>query len=268
MAFLSVIQDSLEKDLPIRERASNAHANRLEAAMARAAAVSRTAAFDDFVAVVRKESPWRFHGVNELERFLHNVEHHLRTTMPRLLASVDRIPRFVFDFGCGSGSGSIALALLFPETPCCGVDISAADVTIARARARLYGVDDRCEFSVIGEGQALPAPDSSSDLCICCSVLEYIIQPDVRRFCAQEMARVLVEGGLLFVSVPNRLYPVELHSHKFGWNYFPKLLKARIIGSTVWEIRRLARPHVLSVYRPQLFRLLTPWTNFCLRKQA
>lgn len=236
--------------------------------MARAAAVSRTAAFDDFVAVVRQESPWRFHGVNELERFLHNVEHHLRTTMPRLLASVDRIPRFVFDFGCGSGSGSIALALLFPETRCCGVDISAADVTIARARARLYGVDDRCEFSVIGEGQALPAPDSSSDLCICCSVLEYITQPDVRRFCAQEMARVLVEGGLLFVSVPNRLYPVELHSHKFGWNYFPKLLKARIIGSTVWEIRRLARPHVLSVYRPQLFRLLTPWTNFCLRKQA
>ena len=261
-----IIHGRLEKDVPIL--ASNPHANRLKAAMAHAVAVSRTPAFENFVEVVRQESPWRFHGVNELERFLHNVEHHLRTTMPRLLVSVDRIPLVIFDFGCGSGSGSIALTLLFPEAQCRGVDISSADVTIARARARLYGVDDRCEFSVIGEGQALPAPDDSSDLCICCSVLEYIIRPDVRRFCAQEMARVLVEGGLLFISVPNRIYPVELHSHKLGWNYFPKLLNAGIIGSTVWEIRRLARPHVLSMHRLQLLRLLTPWTNFCLKKQA
>jgi len=263
-----VIHDSQEKDLPILERANNLPADNLDATMARVAAISRTTAFDEFVAVVRQESPWRFNGVNELERFLHNVEHHLRTTMPRLLVSMDRVPHAVFDFGCGSGSGSIALALLFPEIRCRGVDISPADVIIARARARLYGVDDRCEFSVIGEGQALSAPDGSSDLCIRSSVLEYITQPEVRKFCTQEMARVLVEGGLLFISVPNRLYPVELHSHKFGWNYFPKLLNARIIGSTVWEIRRLARPHVLSMHRPQLLRLLTRWTNFCLKKRA
>ena len=252
----------------MRNRSSKPHANRLAAAMERAVAASRGAAFDEFVAVVRHETPWRFNGVNELERFLHNVEHHLRTTMPRLLASMDTEAHSVFDFGCGSGSGSIALALLFPEIRCRGVDISAADVAIARARARLYGVDDRCEFNVIGEGQALPASAGCVDLCICCSVLEYIIQPEIRKFCAQEMARVLVEGGLLFISVPNRLYPVELHSHKFGWNYFPKWLKARIIGSSVWEIRRLARPHVLGMHRIQLLRLFTPWTNFCLEKQS
>lgn len=258
----------MEKNLPILARVNNFSGGRLEAAMVRAAAVSQTPAFDEFVALVRQESPWRFNGVNELERFLHNVEHHLRTTMPRLLVSVDHNPHVVFDFGCGSGSGSIALALLFPEIRCRGVDISREDVTIAQARARLYGVDDRCEFSVIGESQALPVADGTSDLCICCSVLEYITQLEVRKFCAQEMARVLVDGGLLFISVPNRLYPIELHSHKFGWNYFPKLLNARIVGSTVWEIRRLARPHMLSIHRPQLLRLFTPWTNFCLKKQA
>lgn len=236
--------------------------------MERAVAVSRSSAFEEFVAVVQRESPWRFNGVNELQRFLHNVEHHLRTTMPRLLASMDREPHAVFDFGCGSGSGSIALALLFPDIHCRGVDISPADVAIAQARARLYAVDDRCQFSVIGEGHALPSSDGANDLCICCSVLEYIIQPEIRKFCAQEMARVLVEGGLLFISVPNRLYPVELHSHKFGWNYFPKLLKARIVGSSVWEIRRLARPHLLKMHRTQWLRLLTPWTNFCLEKRA
>lgn len=254
--------------LSLRNRSSNTHANRLAAAMERAVATSRGPAFEEFVALVRQETPWRFNGINEIERFLRNVEHHLRTTMPRLLVATDSEPHSAFDFGCGSGSGSIALALLFPEIHCRGVDISAADVAIARARARLYGVDDRCQFSVIGEGQALPASASSIDLCICCSVLEYIIQPEIRKFCAQEMARVLVKKGLLFISVPNRLYPVELHSRKFGWNYFPKRLNARIVGSSVWEIRRLARPHVLKMHRTQLSRLFTPWTNFCLEKRA
>lgn len=242
------------------------YASRLKAAREKAEAVARSGSFTDFVEAVRNESPWRFNGVSELDRYLHNVEHHLRNFVPKLLACMDRPVHTVFDFGCGSGSGSIALAMMFPEIRCRGVDISPAEASIARARARLYGVDDRCEFEIIGEGQALPAPTGAFDLCICCSVLEYVTNPDARKLCVQEMVRVVAKGGSLFMSVPNRLYPVEIHSRKLGWNYFPRLLGANIVGTSVWQVRRLARPHVLRLHRTPTLQLFTPWTNFCLQK--
>lgn len=252
---------------PFTRRMDSATQRRLTEARAQAVAIGRSDAFGRFVDVVRQETPWRFNGVPELQRYLHNVDHHLENFVPKLLACMEGDVHAVFDFGCGSGSGSIALTMMFPELQCYGVDISAAEVTIARARAELYGVADRCRFSVIEEGGALPAANAEFDLCICCSVLEYVVQRDTRRFCVQEMVRVLADGGWLFMSVPNRIYPIELHSHKFGWNYFPKLLRARIVGTSMGEIRRLARPSVLHPYHTSLPQLLTPWTNFCLQKK-
>lgn len=238
----------------------------LQVARDRAVAIAATKAYDEFVEEVRNESPWRFNGVKELDRYLRNVDHHLLNFAPKVLACVDGDIHQVFDFGCGSGSSSIALAMLFPEIRCHGVDISPTEVAIGRARARLYGVSDRCHFECIPAGLALPVPDGVFDLCVCCSVLEYVTNSGVRKLCVQEMARSLVPGGLLFMTVPNRLYPVELHSRKLGWNYFPRLLKARIVGSSMCEVRRLARPRTLKPHRTPLRQLLTPWTNFCLKK--
>lgn len=249
-------------------RSRNAYTSRVHAAEEKAVAIAQTESYRKFVEVVRKESPWRFNGVSELDRYLHNVDHHLRNFVPRLLRCLDGDIGTVFDFGCGSGSGSIALAMIFPEVRCHGVDISPVEVSIARARARLYGVEDRCRFDVIGEGQVLPVPSNAFDLCICCSVLEYVTVPRVRKLCVQEMVRIIMAQGLLFMSIPNRMYPVEIHSRKLGWNYFPRLLKARIVGTTMWEVKMLARPHVLRRYRTPLHQLLTPWTNFGLRKES
>ena len=249
-------------------RLSHAYASRIMAARKEAAAIAKTESYRKFVEVVREETPWRFKGASEPNRYLHNVDHHLRHFVPHLLPCLDGNVRTVFDFGCGSGSGSITLAMIFPDVRCHGMDISPAEVSVARARARLYGVEDRCRFEVIGEGQELPVPSSVFDLCICCSVLEYVTDPAIRTLCVQEMARILVARGLLFMSVPNRLYPFELHSRKFGWNYFPRQLKARIVGSSMWEIKTLARPHVLKLYRTPLLNLFTPWTNFGLRKAS
>jgi hypothetical protein len=82
----------------------------------------------------------------------------------------------------------------------------------------------------------------------------------------REMVRVIVPGGILFLTVPNRIYPVEIHSRKIGWNYFPKLLGAKVVGSHIFEIERLARPHVLKMHNTPLLQLLRPWTNFGLKK--
>lgn len=241
---------------------------RLKEARERAEAIDNSEAHAAFVEVVRRETPWRFHPANDPDQYLHNVRHHLMHFVPRLLASVDGEIHSVFDFGCGSGSGSIALAMMFPEIHCVGFDINPVEIAIAHEQAKLYGVSDRCQFSAFQEGGALPARDGAFDLCICCSVLEYITDPAVRKFCVQEMVRVIAPGGLLFMSVPNRLYPAELHRHKLGWNWFPQLLEASSFGASAWEIRRLARPQALALYRTSLLRLLTPWTNFCLRKEA
>lgn len=242
------------------------YARRLMSACEQATAVAASAAYRDFVEMVRTRTPWRFNSERGLEIFLRGVDHHLAHFVPSLLDTMDGEARMIFEFGCGTGSAAIALLMVFPEARCHGVDIDATDVAIADARAKLYGVEDRCTFEKIEEGAPLSEPDDRFDLCTCCSVLEYVTDMAVRKRCVQEMARVVAPGGSIFMSVPNRLYPIEIHSRKLGWNYFPRLLKARIVGSDAGQIKKLARPHAFKLYNTRFHQLFTPWTNFCLKK--
>lgn len=266
LASIRPYQDKPEMVMHATKSPYGPWVDRLTAARERAAAAANSVEYRQFVELVREKTPGRFNGNKELGVFLRRVDQHLEHFVPRLLASVDRGVRQVLDFGCGTGASSVALAMVFPEVQCYGADINAVDVSIAHARARLYGVSDRCRFDCIGEDQPLPVPGDRFDLCVCCSVLEYVTHSKGRKFCVQEMARAIAPGGLLFMTVPNRLYPIEIHSRKLGWNYFPKLLKARIVGSSAWEVKRLARPHSLQLHRTPLSQLFTPWTNFCLKK--
>jgi ubiquinone/menaquinone biosynthesis C-methylase UbiE len=252
----------------VSNRSGDVWVDRLAAARERAATVAKSDEYDQFVELVRTKTPWRFNGNKELDVFLRRVDQHLEHFVPRLLASVEGDIRQVFDFGCGSGASSIALAMVFPEIKCYGTDINEVEVSIAHARAQLYGVGGQCRFDVLRAGQALPVTSNRFDGCVCSSVLEYIPDPKVRKFCVQEMARVIAPGGWLFMTVPNRLYPFEIHTRKLGWNYFPKLLKANIVGSSAWEVKRLASPHTLKLHHTPWLQLFRPWTNFCLKKEA
>jgi hypothetical protein len=80
------------------------------------------------------------------------------------------------------------------------------------------------------------------------------------------MVQLVRPGGLLFFSVPNRLYPFEIHTRKWGWNYFPKWLNARTLDSSFWEVRKLALPNVLKLHQTPLVQLVRPWSNFCVKK--
>jgi len=227
--------------------------------------------YAQFVQRVRDTAPWRFERLPqaELDRdVLRLVDHHLEHLIPRVARYLGADLRRVIDFGCGSGGSAIAVALVYPDVRCTGFDIDPDEVALARERASLYGVAERCEFRCIPAGQSLPLADGSFDFCLCSSVLEYVIDRDARQFCVREMARALRTGGLLFCSVPNRIYPFEIHTRKWGWNHFPALLNARVVDSTVWEVKRLARPFVLRLHRVPLIDLLRPWTNFCLRRES
>jgi ubiquinone/menaquinone biosynthesis C-methylase UbiE len=240
--------------------------SRLAAARERAAAIAETREYLDFVELVRAKTPGRFDG-KELGVFLRRVDQHLEHFVPKLLASADRDIHQMFDFGCGTGASSVALALVFPELRCYGTDINRVDLSIADARARLYGVSERCRFDYIDVDQPLPTPSDRFDLCVCCSVLEYVTDSVARKFCVQEMARIIGPGGLLFMTVPNRLYPFEIHTGRLGWNYFPKLLNARIVGTSAWEVKKLAHPYLLKLHHTPLPQLFAPWSNFCLKKE-
>jgi SAM-dependent methyltransferase len=242
----------------------------IKEARQRAEAVAGSAEYTEFVELVRKKYPWRFEKLSPdvLDRdYLRIVDHHLQHLIPRLQSYVGSNVRRVLDFGCGSGGSAIALALLFPQIHCVGTDIDPDEIEMARERSKLYQVEGRCEFHCLSEGQLLPFEAGSFDFCQCSSVLEYATEREIRRFCIQEMVRMVSAGGLLFFSVPNRLYPFEIHTFNWGWNYFPKLLHARTVDCTVWEVKRLARPWVLKIHRTPVIQLLRPWSNFCLRRE-
>jgi SAM-dependent methyltransferase len=245
-------------------------ARALEEAKRKAHKVVHSADYSEFVDKIRRATPWRFQlPAHILERdYLRIVDHHLNQLIPLVQPYVEPQVRRVIDFGCGSGGSAIALTMVCPDVYCCGTDIDPGEIAVAKDRAQLYGVADRCEFHHVEPCQTLPFPDQSFDLSLCSSVLEYATQKSVRRFCVREMVRLVGGGGVLFFSVPNKLYPFEIHTRKWGWNYFPELLHADTVDSTYWEVLRLAHPAKLRLYRTPLIRLLTPWTNFCLRKEG
>lgn len=241
----------------------------LKQAQMAAETVAKSPEYGQFVEAVRKMYPWRFEKLapQTLERdYLRIVDHHLRRLAPLLEPHIDSRTRRVLDFGCGSGGSAIAVALAHPGVRCYGTDIDENEILMARERARLYNVADRCEFQHVTESQPLPFAEGFFDLCLCSSVIEYATEKAVRTFCVREMVRLVAKGGLLFFSVPNRLYPFEIHTGKWGWNYFPKQMGARTVDSSFWEVRRLARPDVLKLRRTPIVQLFRPWSNFCVQK--
>jgi ubiquinone/menaquinone biosynthesis C-methylase UbiE len=235
-----------------------------------AMAIGASTDYAAFVAGVRKMYP----GLSErpatvVDRdYLRIVDHHLEHLLPELLRYVRPDAHRVLDFGCGSGGSAIALAMVHPEVYCIGTDLDEGAIEVAKRRARLYGVEDRCEFHLVGEGAPLPLADNSFDFSLCSSVLEYCTEPPIRKFCVEEMVRLVKPEGLLFFSVPNRIYPFEIHTRKWGWNYFPKWFNAGTVDCTFWEVRKLARPAELKLYRTPLVKLVRPWTNFCVKRGA
>jgi len=261
----------MEKLLEMRQSMNQNAPAGLQRARAAAEAVSKSPQYGQFVEAVRKLYPWRFEKLTTqvLHRdYLRIVDHHLQHLVPRLQSCIDPGIRRVLDFGCGSGGSAIALAMAYPGIRCYGTDIDANEILMARERARLYAVADRCEFQCVTAGEPLPFTEGFFDFCLCSSVIEYAIEKEIRTFCVREMVRLLADRGYLFFSVPNRLYPFEIHTGKWGWNYFPKQLRARTVDSSFWEIRKLARPDVLKLYRTPIAQLFRPWSNFCVRKNA
>jgi SAM-dependent methyltransferase len=100
----------------------------------------------------------------------------------------------VVDVGCGDGG--LAHHLAKQGATVLGVECSPRQLAKARAAEPVPGVE-----IIEGVGQALPAPDASAELVVFFNSLHHV-PPEFMVMALDEAARVLVPGGLAYVSEP------------------------------------------------------------------
>jgi len=99
----------------------------------------------------------------------------------------------VLDIACGEGYGSALLSQVAESVT--GVDI---DPTVIHRANEIYGAVARF---VQGSVDKIPVPTGTVDVVVCFETLEHVDKHDV---VFSEIKRVLVEGGLLVISTPDR----------------------------------------------------------------
>jgi SAM-dependent methyltransferase len=100
------------------------------------------------------------------------------------------------DLACGAGGPGLWVARQ-AQAHLTGIDISAAGIAAANARASAVGMTDRAAFRV-GEFADIGLDDASMDAAMSCDALQYA--PD-KRAAFREWARILRPGGrLVFVA--------------------------------------------------------------------
>lgn len=109
----------------------------------------------------------------------------------------------LLDIGCGNGAYTTVMAEGFDE-------VYALDVEPIRLDELRKRVRDDHRFHVSqGSAERLDFANDYFDIVSAIEVLEHIV--DVDR-AVSEVHRVLRPGGAFLVSVPNRLFPLELHT--------------------------------------------------------
>ena len=125
-----------------------------------------------------------------------------------LLSHLSLDDKTVLDIGCGNGVYTLSLAKLVRRA--IGIDIARDKLREAR--------EDAIEFKAnsifaLANTECLPFRDSCCDVVMIIEALEHIQNPEIA---LKEAERVLKNQGYLVVSVPNRLYPLEMHGMRVG----------------------------------------------------
>lgn len=141
----------------------------------------------------------------------HYQEEHLASVYAILPSPAGRL---ILDLGAGMGGFAVAMAR---EGACVfALEYNGDYCQITRLRGRRYGLDLPI---VQAAGETLPFPAESFDLVCCWDVLEHVQNP---RAVLSETYRVLRPGGVLLLTVVNRLAFYDRHYHLPAINWLPR----------------------------------------------
>ncbi len=127
----------------------------------------------------------------------------------------------VLEVGCGSGWMAADFArLVGPEGSVAAVD-----------RVDQRKTDEGFDFKAV-EATTLPFDDESCDLVISNHVMEHVGERPDQVHHLEELARVLRDDGLLYLSVPNRWRVVEPHFHLPFLSWLPQRAASRYLKMT------------------------------------
>lgn len=149
----------------------------------------------------------------------------------------------VLDIACGEGYGAAGL-LRAGAASLTGVDVSPQACAHA---ARRYGLNTR-----VGDAENIPLADASVDVVVSFETIEHLAHPEVF---LTECARVLVRGGKLIVSTPNREIYDELapnnpyHLKELNRKEFVELLGVRFENIQMYT----QRPRLAGWWTPRVF---------------
>jgi len=125
-----------------------------------------------------------------------------------LLAHLSLADKTVLDVGCGNGVYTLSVAQVAQTA--IGIDIERDRLREAQEDAVNLNASSKY---VEANAECLPFLDSCCDVVMIIEALEHIKNPEIA---LKEAERVLKSQGYLVVSVPNRLYPLEMHYIRIG----------------------------------------------------
>jgi SAM-dependent methyltransferase len=123
---------------------------------------------------------------------------------------------------------------------------------------------------VVAAGEHLPYPDASFDGIACLDVLEHVADVEA---VLMEMYRVLVPGGVILTTVPNRRAFRDPHYHLPGINWLPTPLAEGLIeragrSKSGGPLQDRQEHSDLNTYTWGRFRRLAEDTGFNVRDQV
>jgi len=181
----------------------------------------------------------------------YDLDKRLRLVFDDFLGNLDLRGMIVLDAGCGTG--------WFSQR---AVERGASAVSLDVGVRLLQRVAEKCDSRrVAGDLLSLPFPSGSFDVVICSEVIEHTLDP---RRAVVELGRVLRFGGLMALTVPNRLWhpaivaatwlglrPYEGYENWPGWHQVRCWLQ-----DMGMEIVEQVGFHIVPYFSPRIYGLI------------
>lgn len=129
--------------------------------------------------------------------------------------------RTLLEIGCGAG---VITSLLAQEG---GADLEVHAVDVVDARVETEGY----QFRQV-DGTTLPYADGQFDIVISNHVIEHVGDAGNQQEHLREIRRVLADGGVAYLAVPNRWRLIEPHFHLPFLSWLPRPWCDRYVGIT------------------------------------